>query len=579
MDRCLNGDGGLYAEMLQNRAFQQVTSNTSNALTAWSALNGAQLTVIADPVPVSNSLPNSLQFSIPTGSSGDVGFSNEGFWGIKVDSSWTYKASFYYRFPVSSSFSGTLTVGLRTNGGTSLAKSTTKILGSTTTWTQVNLELKPTSSAPDVNNSFFISVDGAEAAGETINFAMLSLFPPTFKDRPNGLRIDIAEVSVLRSTSFVALTASSFSWQWNATVGSLLDRPGRPGDWGYVNTDGLGMMEYLEFFEDVGMEPIMVVWSGYSLGGTSEPEDNLAGFIQQAKDQINFVIGDPETSAPAALRASLGHPDPFKLRFVEIGNEVYPYRWHDFFGNLSAEFPQIRFLATSDVRASGVGDPVLSPTPPSYDIHVYQTPAWFYQNAFLYDSFARDGMTYFEGEYAVTSDGSKGIDWPTVAGSTGEAAFMTGLERNSDIVFAASYAPLLQHVNGTQWRPDLISFDAGSVIKSTSYYVQKLFATNLGDEYLPSTLPTNGGTLHWSVTRSSRSGETFIKAIANAGNASASITFDLSQFHRVARAGTLQLLTGDGTASNTPEAPLTVVPQSSHITTGKTVGVITTTAE
>ncbi|PIL37709.1 hypothetical protein GSI_01403 [Ganoderma sinense ZZ0214-1] len=612
-----SGDGGLYAELLQNRAFQQVTPNTSNALTAWSALNGAHLTVIADPVPVSKSLPNSLQFSVPSGSSGDVGFTNSGFWGIKVDSSWTYKASFYYRFPASSSFSGTLTVGLRANGGTVLAHASTEVHGSTTSWTQVNLELKPASSAPDVNNSFFISVDGAEAAGQTINFAMLSLFPPTFKDRPNGLRIDIAETLAemgpaffrfpggnnLEVSSLFTPTGQSTAtrWQWNATVGSLLDRPGRPGDWGYINTDGLGMMEYLQFFEDVGMEPIMAVWSGeylllvfllpgiewYSLGGTSEPETNLAGFIQQAKDQINFVIGDPETSAPAALRASLGHPDPFKLRFVEIGNEdffaasTYPYRWHDFFGNLSAAFPQIRFLATSDVRASGVGDPVLSPPAPSYDIHVYQTPAWFYENAFFYDSFARNGMTYFEGEYAVTSDGSSGIDWPTVAGSSGEAAFMTGLERNSDIVFAASYAPLLQ-------RPDLISFEyappfarnlehladlwrssAGSVIKSTSYYVQKLFATNVGDEYLTSTLPTNGGTLHWSVTRSSGSGETFIK-VANAGNASASITFDLTQFGTVSRAGTLQLLTGGATASNTPEAPLTVVPQSSNIATGKT---------
>ncbi|KAM5533877.1 hypothetical protein V8D89_012417 [Ganoderma adspersum] len=550
--------------------------DTSAALTAWHALSDAQLTVIADSHPVSNSLPNSLQLSVPSGSSGAVGFTNEGFWGIKVDSSWTYKASFYYRFPASSSFSGTLTAGLRTNGGTVLAQATTQIRGTATSWTQVNLDLRPTTSAPNNDNSFFISVDGAAAAGQTINFALLSLFPPTFKNRPNGMRIDIAETLAEMGPSFFRFPGGNnlgqtpaTRWQWNATVGSLLDRPGRAGDWGYVNTDGLGLLEYLQFFEDPDLTLRCL---------PPEPESALAGFIQQAKDQVT------------ALRASLGHPEPFNLRFVEIGNEVmglpnrYTYRWRDFFGNLSAEYPQIRFLATSDV-----GSPVLSPAPPAYDVHVYQTPRWFYQNAFYYDSFARDGTTYFEGEYAAISTNPNDLFgspsdgrllWPTVASSAGEAAFMTGLERNSDIVFAASYAPLLQHVNSTQWcvshfmaNPaylvNLLRCSAGSVIKSTSFYAQKLFATNLGDQYLPSTLPTNGGTLHWSVTRSSSSGQTFIK-VSNAGSSAASITFDLSQFSTIASSGTLQLLTGAETASNTPAAPQAILPQSSSITTGKT---------
>ncbi|KAI0711223.1 glycoside hydrolase [Earliella scabrosa] len=579
-----SGDGGLYAELLQNRAFQQVTPNTTAALNSWSAVNGARITVVADTNPVSRALPNSLQFSVPRGLSGSVGFTNAGFWGIKVDSAWTYKASFFYRFPAFSSFSGTVTVGLRSSSGTVFGSATTTLRGSNTKWTQVNLSFKPTRTAPNLSNVFFVSIDGAAAAGQTINFAMFSLFPPTFKNRPNGMRVDIAETLAEMGPAFFRFPGgnnlegqtTATRWQWNATVGSLLDRPGRSGDWGYVNTDGLGLLEYLEFIEDVGMEPIMAVWSGYALGGTSEPESNLAGFIQQAKDQINFVIGDPAKSAPAALRASLGHPAPFTLRYVEIGNEdfigsapsTYPYRWRAFFGNLSAEFPQIRFLATSDV-----GSPVLSPAPPSYDVHVYQTPTWFYQNAFYYDSFARNGTTYFEGEYAAISNNAGNIfgdrlPFPTVASAAGEAAFMTGLERNSDIVFAASYAPLLQHVNSSQWSPDLISFDAGSVIRSTSFFVQKLFANNLGDQYLPSTLPTRGGTLHWSITRSSRSGATFIK-VANAGSAAASLTFDLSQFSTVASSGTLQVLTGAQSASNTPAAPNTITPKTSTLSTGR----------
>ncbi|KAH9896932.1 glycoside hydrolase [Cubamyces lactineus] len=563
-DRISIGDGGLYAEMLQNRAFQQVTPNTTAALAAWQPINNAELTVIADTLPVSDALPNSLQLSVPR--TRRVGFSNEGFWGIKVDSSWTYKASLFFRFPVSSSFSGALTVGLQTNDGEILAQNFTQIHGTTTRWTQVNLELHPTASASDVNNNFFVTIDGAAGANQTINFAMFSLFPPTFKNRANGMRVDIAETLAEMGPSFFRFPGgnnlgqtTATRWQWNATVGSLLDRPGRVGDWGYVNTDGLGLLEYLQFFEDAGMEPIMAVWAGYSLGGTSLAENQLDPYIQQAKDQINFVIGDPATSAPAELRASLGHPEPFKLRFVEVGNET--------------EFPQIRFIATSDAW-----DPILSPVPQSYDVHVYQTPTWFYQNAFYYDDFERNGTTYFEGEYAAISTNPNDIfgtpadgrlPFPTVQSASGEAAFMTGLERNSDIVFAASYAPLLQHVNSTQWTPDLVSFDAGSVIKSTSFYAQKLFSLNRGDQYLPSTLPTRGDTLHWSVTRASSSGQTFIK-VANAGSSAESITFQLTQFGTVSGSGTLQLLTGSETASNTPEAPETVVPKTSTIRTGKT---------
>ncbi|KAI9063568.1 glycoside hydrolase family 51 protein [Trametes sanguinea] len=580
------GDGGLYAELLQNRAFQQVTPNTAAALNAWHPINNAKLTVIADSNPVSNALPNSLQFSVPTGSSGSVGFSNEGFWGIKVDSSWTYNASFFFRFPTSSSFSGALTVGLQTNSGKVLAQSSTQIHGSTTKWTQVSVPLRPTASASDVNNNFFVTIDGAAAAGQTINFAMFSLFPPTFKNRPNGMRVDIAETLAEMGPAFFRFPGgnnlvcaygqtTATRWQWNATVGPLVDRPGRVGDWGYVNTDGLGLLEYLQFFEDVGMEPIMAVWAGYSLGGTSLPENQLAPYIQQAKDQINFVIGDPAQSAPAALRASLGHPEPFNLRFVEVGNEYrsYTYRWKDFVSALQAEFPQIRFIATTDAW-----DPTLSPVPQSYDVHVYQTPTWFFQNAFYYDDFQRNGTTYFEGEYAAISTNANDIfgtpadgrlTFPTMQSASGEAAFMTGLERNSDIVFAASYAPLLQHVNSTQWTPDLISFDAGSVIKSTSFYAQKLFALNRGDQYLSSTLPTRGDTLHWSVTRSSSSGQTFIK-VANAGSSAESITFELTQFSSVSNTGTLQQLTGPETASNTPDAPETILPKTSTIRTGKT---------
>jgi alpha-N-arabinofuranosidase len=326
------------------------------------------------------------------------------------------------------------------------------------------------------------------------------------------------------------------------------------------------------------MQPIMAVWAGFALGGTSVAEDQLGPYIQQAIDQINFVVGDPAKSDAAALRASLGHPEPFKLNFVEVGNEdffaatSYVYRWHDFVTALQAEFPDIHFIATSDTF-----NPILSPNPTEYDVHVYQTPTWFAQNSFFYDDFERNGTKYFEGEYAAISTNPNDIfgppsdgrlTFPTMQSAAGEAAFMTGLERNSDIVFAASYAPLLGHVTNNQWTPNLLAFDAGNVYRSTSYYVQKLFSVNRGDEYLPSTLPSRTGTLFWSVARKTSTQEIIIK-ISNTAATAAPITFALP-FKNVATSGSAQILTGNATASNTPTNPTLFAPVTSKITAGKT---------
>ncbi|PFH50482.1 glycoside hydrolase family 51 protein [Amanita thiersii Skay4041] len=583
-----SGDGGLYAELLQNRAFQQVTPGSSSALTGWQSLNGGLISVIRETVPVSSALPNALHLSIPSGRQGSVGFANTGYFGIKVTAGTTYQTSFFYRFPASSSFSGTLTVGLQTTSGQVLATSRVTISGSQTSWKQVTTTLTPSTSSSSTANLFTIALDGSAAAGQNVNFALLSLFPPTFKNRPNGMRIDVAQALMEAGPSFWRFPGGNnlegqtvaSRWQWNNSVGPLLDRPGRAGDWGYINTDGLGLLEYLNWCEDLNMQPIMAVWAGFALGGTSVAENQLGPFIQEAIDQINFVIGDPAQSAPAALRASLGHPEPFALTYVEIGNEdffassSYTYRWHDFVTALKNEFPQLHFIATTNTF-----NPILSPNPTEYDVHVYQTPTWFAQNSFFYDGFQRNGTKYFEGEYAAISTNPNDIFgtpadgrlvFPTMQSASGEAAFMTGLERNSDIVFAASYAPLLNHVTNSQWTPNLVSFDSGAVYRSTSYYVQKLFSLNRGDQYLPSTLPSRTGTLFWSVVRKTSTNEIIIK-VSNTVSTAASLTFALpSSFSTVATSGIVQVLTGAATASNTPTAPNTIVPVTSSISTGKT---------
>lgn len=583
-----SGDGGLYAELLRNRAFQLVQPGSASSLDAWKAVGGAEIAVVADSEPVSNALPNSLALTVPGGASGPVGVANEGFWGIKVSASSQYNASFFYRFPEASEFSGDATVSLQSIDGKTLGRATIKLSGSQTTWKQVFATFTPKTDAQNTNNTFAVAVDGEAAAGQTIHFALFSLFPPTFNDRPNGMRIDIAEAlaemgpKVWRFPGGNNLEGETPAtrWQWNATTGPLQFRPGRQGDWGYINTDGLGIYEYLLWCEDLDAEPIMGIYSGFSLRGISIPEDQLGPYIQQAADQINFVIGDPAESEAAALRASLGHPEPFKLRRVEVGNEdfigtaptTYTYRWPAFVNALQKQFPDLSFMATTQVTG-----PVLTPKPAEYDVHVYQTPKWFSDNAFFYDDFERNNTLYFEGEYAATSTNSSDIFgtpehgrllFPTIQGSSGEAAFMIGLERNSDIVFAAAYAPLLNHIENSQWTPNLVSFDAGNVYRSTSYYVQKLFSHNRGDEYLPSTLPVRNTTLHWGVVR--RGANEIIIKVANAGDSAQTVTFSLP-FDTVAKTANLELLAGGSpSASNTPNTPNAVTPQNSTVPIGKT---------
>ncbi|KIJ30509.1 glycoside hydrolase family 51 protein, partial [Sphaerobolus stellatus SS14] len=414
-----SGDGGLYAELLQNRAFQQVTPNTAAALNAWSAVNGASIAVISNTTPVSTALPNSLQVTIPTGVTGAVGVQNAGFSGINVNASWTYNASFFFKLPTGSTFKGSFTVALKSTSGQTFATATipvTPVSAQPNVWTQVSVPLKPTASASGVNNVFTVTVDGASASGQTIFFSLFSLFPPTFKNRANGMRMDISETLLAMAPSFfrfpggnnLGQTAAQ-RWIWNNTIGPLVDRPGRVGDWGYVNTDGIGLLEYLLWIEDMGMQPIMAVWAGYSLNGASIAANGLTPFIQAAKDQIDFVIGDPVKNAMGAKRAALGHPAPFTLNFVEVGNEdffssTYNYRWSEFVGNLSVEYPKIKFIATGTTF-----NPPLTPNPQAWDVHVYQTPQWFAQNSFIYDGFERNGTIYFEGEYAAISTNSSNL--------------------------------------------------------------------------------------------------------------------------------------------------------------------------
>jgi len=431
-----------------------------------------------------------------------------------------------------------------------------------------------------VSNLFAISVNAATIGELTMEFTLISLFPSTFNDRSNGMRMDISEALLNMKPAFFRFPGgnnlegetAAERWAWENTVGDLVDRPGRLGTWGYINTDGIGLYEYLQWIEDMDMEPIMAVYAGYSLNGVSVAEDDLQTYITEAINQINFVIGDASTNAQAAIRSAMGHPEPFTLNYIEIGNEDFfspttyaDYRWPNFYDALSAEFPQLHYISTS---ATSGDVPALTPAPTYWDLHIYSDPSFFTGGAYNFDILARNGLQFFQGEYATTTENSgTTLDYPFIDGSIAEAAYMTGFDRNSDIVFAASYAPLLSSVSSIQWTPDLINFSPNTLILSTSYYVQQLFSLYKGDFYLDSTTNTASSAVQWSVTRDTAAGQYFLKVVNTATTAN-TVVFTLP--FTPSSTGTGTVLTAASGTMNTPTDPDAAVPKSISFTAAET---------
>ncbi|KAF9061578.1 glycoside hydrolase [Rhodocollybia butyracea] len=577
-----SGDGGLYAELIQNRAFQQVTPGTSAALTAWATLGSASITVVKSSSPVSTALPNALSFK-PTATSGTVGFTNDGYFGIPVTAGWKYTGSFFYRTPTppATKISSSFTVGLRSTSGT-VFTSTTVPFTTSSSWQQATFTFTASSTQTSVTNLFALTVNAATIGELTMEFTLISLFPPTFNNRANGMRVDISEALLAMDPGFFRFPGGNNlegqtpaqRWAWESTVNNLVDRPGRLGTWGYINTDGLGLYEYLQWIEDMGMEPIMAVFAGYTLNGASVAQNSLQTYITEAINQINFAIGDASSNPQAAIRSAMGHPEPFDLTYIEIGNEDFfssttytNYRWSAFVDALSAEFPQLHYISTSATSGSV---PKLTPAPTYWDLHIYSNPNFFINGAFNFDILPRNGLQFFQGEYATTTQNSGAtLAYPFIDGSIAEAAYMTGFDRNSDIVFAASYAPLLSSVSSIQWTPDLINFSPNSLILSTSYYVQKLFSVYKGDFYLTSTTNTASSPVQWSVTRDTATSQYFLKVVNSATTAN-TVVFTLP-FTPASTAGTGTILTAAPGTMNTPTKPTAAVPSNFSFTAGKTI--------
>ncbi|KKY23468.1 putative alpha-l-arabinofuranosidase a [Phaeomoniella chlamydospora] len=524
-----SGDGGIYAELVQNRAFQGATT-----VSPFTAVGSATLSLTNTTVPLSSALPQSMEVT-STGKNGTVGFANSGWWGIEVKPQ-TYTGTFY----VYGAYSGGFTAALvsDTNGQTFATANINKS-SVANAWTQFNYTLTPTDTAPDVNNSLQITFDASKASG-SLNFNFISLFPPTYKDRPNGMRIDLMEALAGLNPSFLRMpggnnlegnpTDGSIRWTWNATIGPLIDRPGRLGDWGYENTDGLGLVEYLYWCIDLGMEPILAVWDGLYLDGTIIPESEIDIYVQDALNELEFIMGDSSTTY-GALRVSLGYgSEPiYNIKYVEVGNEddivstesletYQQYRWDAFYDAIHAAYPDIIVIASTIEVTYPSGNT-------SYgDYHLYTRPDDFVNNFDQFDNSSTVHKTLI-GEYASVQpnlQGETGTDWstgrmpyPFWVGTVAESIYLLGAERNAAAILGASYAPTLQNLDSYEWTPDLISFDADTddTTLSTSWHMISLFSNTRIAEVLPTSSTsynTSYGPAYWVAGTSASSSGSYV---------------------------------------------------------------------
>jgi len=533
-------DGGLYAELVRNRTFKW---NPTNAV-YWQFVqdgSAAGSMSLDTNQPLNGALTTSLKLEV-TRASGEqrAGIANDGFWGIPVRPNAHYRALFYAK---AKGFSGPLNVEIVSSNGATVFASA-KVRRVSAKWQKYEVTLTTGNVGPSKDNRLVIST----TKPGTIWFSLVSLFPPTYNDRPNGNRPDIMQILSGMHPAFLRFPGGNYvegntiatRFDWKKTIGDISERPGHNNDaWHYWSTDGMGLLEFLEWCEDLHMQPVLAIYAGYSLRGQHvTPGPDLEPYVKDALDEIEYVTGDMGTTW-GARRAKDGHPAPFKLQYVEVGNEdwfdrsgSYNDRFAQFYDGIKAKYPTLQLIATTKVTTRA---------PDVIDDHFYRNSMQMQSDKHHYDKTDRTGPKVFVGEWATR----EGSPTPNMNAALGDAAWMTGMERNSDLVIMSCYAPLFVNVNpgGMQWRTDLIGYNALNCYGSPAYYAQKMFSLNRGDVVLPAepeNLPTRecqpppsrrGGltntppppqqvpTIFFNATRDTTTGTIFLKVVNTAGAA------------------------------------------------------------
>jgi alpha-L-arabinofuranosidase len=571
-------DGGLYAELIQNRAFQ----DDSRTPKCWFLVqkSGSAATMALDTNETFNNKVTLRLDVISASKKAPAGVANKGYWGIPIFPSARYHATFYAK--AAANFSGPVNVSIISNdGATVYAHARVSHLSSH--WRKYQVTLKTRHGITPTAQARFLFL--AENPG-TVWLGFVSLFPPTWENQPNGFRPDLLQMLIDMNPKFLRLPGGNYlegntipdHFDWKKTIGPVEKRPGHNGPWGYRSTDGLGLLEFLRWCQDMNAEPILAVYAGYSLNGTHvNPGTDLEPYVQDALDEIEFVIG-PTSTKWGAERAKNGHPKPFPLHCVEIGNEdwfdrsgSYDGRFTQFYSAIKAKYPQLKCISTIGNDADAKLR-VHSCDPDMFDEHYYRSTHDFFHDANHFDRYDRNGPRIFVGEWASyeTSfppwDGRSSSKPPTpnMKAALADAAWMTGMERNSDLIQMQSYAPLLVNVSpgGRQWRPDLIGYDALHCYGSPSYYAIKMFANQVGDE-IPETA-LDDPSLYESVTKDSKSGGIIIKLV-NPRTTAQTLTLAIEGV-RLKPIGTAVTLAAPADAANSIDDPTNVIPVVSKLT-------------
>jgi alpha-N-arabinofuranosidase len=573
-------DGGLYAELIRNRAFLDDAATPVH----WSVMNDndSAATIALDSTNSFNDkLTTSLRLTVTKAAKNHpAGVANSGYWGIPVQPKTSYRASILAR--AESNFSGPVTVSIVSDDGRTVY-ATEKFSGLAPEWKRFEVILKTGRVAPTAKARFVIMLDQAG----TVWFGLVSLFPPTWNDRPNGLRKDLMQMLVDLNPKFLRFPGGNYiegdtvetRFEWKKTIGPIEERHGHPCPWGYRSTDGMGLLEFLEWCEDMKAEPVLAVYAGYSLKGMHvNPGPDLEPFVQDALEEIEYVTGDTNTPW-GAQRAKDGHPAPFKLNYVEIGNEdwfdkskSYNERFAQFYDAIKARYPQLKVISTignDQPEASHVH----SRKPDMTDEHYYRSVDTFLHMSPEYArKYDRSGPEIFVGEWAAYETSFPPWDkrsqneppTPNLKAAIGDGVFMAAMERNSDLILMQCYAPLFVNVNpgARQWRPDLIGYDAISAYGSPSYYALQMFSRNLGDEILSTTSAETS--VQGSATRDSKTGEIILKLVNSKATAE-SLKIEIKGLNALDSKGSAITLTGNLEDSNSITQPKKIVPVTTTV--------------
>ena len=603
-------DGGLYPELVKNKSFE-----INPGLIGWKALGGGfnlDAYAVRDEQPVSASSPHYLRITTRQGGTGEAGLENEGFRGMGVKQGGEYTLSLYARRGPGSV--GGLTATLVGEKGENLGQAS--VTSFTDQWQQYTVVLRPSSTHNKAHLKLVLNGAG------TVDLDVISLYPKdTWQGRPNGLRTDLVQLLKDMQPGFLRFPGGCIvegrtlteRYQWKKTIGDVASREPLINRWNmefrhrstpdYYQSFGLGFFEYFQLAEDIGAEPLPILNVGMACqfnsgelapltstsggpgkggpnAGTAAPHNHatddpaLDVFIQDALDLIEFANG-PATSTWGARRVAMGHPKPFNLKLLGVGNEQwgpqYLERYEPFAKAVKAKYPQMQIVSSAGPSPEGElfdkASKRLGELKAEYvDEHYYALPQWFREHADRYDKYARTGPKIFAGEYAAQSIAIGSPDnkntWDC---AISEAAFMTGLERNADVVGMASYAPLFANVDAWQWTPDMIWFDNLNSYGSPSYYVQKLYALNKGTKVLPLTMPAgakNGAdNLFASAVADETAGEVVVKLV-NYSSSPRPVSINLAGARGLGKTGRAQTMASDDLQTqNSLKEPKKLSPQ------------------